>query len=495
LFTKILSTAGPSQCPERVSKVRYLVVDEIQDLVCARAAMVLAMIETVQRQGGFVLLLGDPAQSIYDYQAENNDLCHEMLGSREFLEQIRHSIPTAPAEVQLAKFYRYANNKVLEFVRALRHAMGSDGTHPDRELMYRTLYDFAERQQVTDLVGAVEREDRIAVLVRQNVYASQLHSWCQDNNIPSTIFLGAKGGIWPPEIARIFMRWEQDTMTIGTFRDRFRDKVGEGFLSLEYLENYLADMKVLDDGDINVDAMRHIMSTQQPAHDSGFESSVTISTIHKSKGLEYDTVLLLEGNSGNSEEENRVVYVAATRTREKFMLLENNRQIFSYVKRLVNGYCIEKRTQTFYLKGVDDLDDDVVAEGLNHCSDIAAMQDALWDAYQNADTGDHELFFQLGDEGSRAYKLTMRHSSGITDDICWCNYELNSALEQTRRYQSRKHGLDKSYEFNLTVEMKGLATIAYDVTDDQVTSIFGRGGMALFPLLELAAKPSIHGKI
>lgn len=53
--------------PTVLSGVRHLVVDEVQDLVGVRAALVLAFIDALP-EGCGVTLLGDPCQSLYDYQ-------------------------------------------------------------------------------------------------------------------------------------------------------------------------------------------------------------------------------------------------------------------------------------------------------------------------------------------------------------------------------------------------------------------------------------------
>ena len=50
--------------PEAIAGLEYLIVDEMQDLVGARARMVIEILKSIQC--GF-LLLGDRCQSIYDY--------------------------------------------------------------------------------------------------------------------------------------------------------------------------------------------------------------------------------------------------------------------------------------------------------------------------------------------------------------------------------------------------------------------------------------------
>ena len=54
---------------QRLSEVKYLIVDEMQDLVGVRQEMVRCLIQTLRHSIGFTLF-SDPAQSIYEYQAK-----------------------------------------------------------------------------------------------------------------------------------------------------------------------------------------------------------------------------------------------------------------------------------------------------------------------------------------------------------------------------------------------------------------------------------------
>ena len=100
---------------DRINALRYLVVDEIQDLSKDRATLVLLLAKVVLQNNGAILMLGDPCQAIYDW-----DVAAGEMTSREFLAQLRELVETAEkASIHsLDQYFRYSNpGPWLLFVR------------------------------------------------------------------------------------------------------------------------------------------------------------------------------------------------------------------------------------------------------------------------------------------------------------------------------------------------------------------------------------------
>ena len=75
---------------------------------------------------------------------------------------------------------------------------------------------------------------------------------------------------------------------------------------------------------------------------------LTVSTIHKAKGSEYDRVILIESDikpSSDSAEEARVRYVALTRPKSQFITMKKNSK---YFKRTMSGRVIETGLHNMY---------------------------------------------------------------------------------------------------------------------------------------------------
>ena len=75
---------------------------------------------------------------------------------------------------------------------------------------------------------------------------------------------------------------------------------------------------------------------------------LTVSTIHKAKGSEFDRVILIESDikpSSDSAEEARVRYVALTRPKSQFITMKKNSK---YFKRTMSGRVIETGLHNMY---------------------------------------------------------------------------------------------------------------------------------------------------
>lgn len=124
----------------------------------------------------------------------------------------------------------------------------------------------------------------------------------------------------------------------------------------EYSENRIANISELVSSakqysEINNNLLDYIsdMSLTSDSDDENFENSVTLSTVHASKGLEYDTVFIvgleenifpslrdiesIEDEKKQLEEERRLAYVAITRAKNRLFMSSTNRRLqFGNVK-------------------------------------------------------------------------------------------------------------------------------------------------------------------
>src|SRR5262249_4260250 len=112
---------------EEIGRVRCLLVDEVQDLGGGRAELVLELMRRVLGQGGGVVLLGDPAQAIYDWQ-QDDDIG---MRSEQFLDHARQLLGPSLEQIELTEDHRSTSDTVRRFVREARSAMGANGDTPD----------------------------------------------------------------------------------------------------------------------------------------------------------------------------------------------------------------------------------------------------------------------------------------------------------------------------------------------------------------------------
>ena len=318
---------------DRINALRYLVVDEIQDLSKDRATLVLLLAKVVLQNNGAILMLGDPCQAIYDWEDREGE-----MKSREFLAQLRDLIETSEkaAVYSLDRYFRYSNPRTLAFVRAARESMGEMGDTPAGSELINRLYKVGGLTELRDLNKALRRPGRTAILCRSNVEVHDLTVWLKRNGEEVYSDEGARGVGWPGWIAGSLIGWESDKISL----DKLESAVEQIFSNSKVpLPDLRAEFEALDSrgyarGLIDLPKVFRSVDSQTRVSDERASAPLLVSTVHKSKGLEYDNVLLLEPSrhTAGDPEEVRIAYVAATRAKENFGLLHRDQKVFQRTK-------------------------------------------------------------------------------------------------------------------------------------------------------------------
>lgn len=323
-------SAPESNASDLVGGIRHLVVDEIQDLVGVRARLVQQLIGRIS--GGFTLL-GDPAQAIFDYLVERPT---DGPTSIEFLDWIRHYGARAVTEISLSRNYRIASESadVASAVRPLVLDPPSDTIE---------VYDRL-RNVIVDLPGAGSvaapdksvlnpRTGRVALLCRSNEEALFVSSRLIQQGIQCVVPPSADEVGLPPWIGRIFSAYSDSRISRSIFLERWQKYIGSNYrLQPDTAWGLLKGLESNERPDLDLDVLR---SRLRRGVDWTFDSEshlasgyVVATTIHQSKGREYDTVVVLQPKRQASTratgaiEEARVLYVAATRSRQCLLRLE-----------------------------------------------------------------------------------------------------------------------------------------------------------------------------
>lgn len=311
--------------PELLSACDHLIVDETQDLVGPRADLVITMLAALPEGCGFTLF-GDRCQAIYEYQVKDSG----GTTSGEFFEQV--CLRFAPEQIYLEKNYRQKQSYPLD-LSSLRSALleddvylassligsaaGSLGT-PDEPL--RSLEPEAIQQELS--------RGKIGVLTRKNDEALEIESLLWKLGVPA---LQARSDARKKPsrcLADVFVKCKGETIAREEFEELAAgsDPYGDGriwraLVSLEgvhlegdrlRIENALA-------------ALNSAVIPPELLATRSNEQGITVSTVHTSKGREFDTVWMLAENladfrDGAEMEEKRVAYVGLTRGAENLSL-------------------------------------------------------------------------------------------------------------------------------------------------------------------------------
>ena len=326
-FNELLAAEKLPQSGEALSKVRFLLVDEVQDLNGHRARMVLAIAREVARNNGCSMFLGDPAQAIYDYEEDDSE---NALTSVEFLRQLYHGTYCGrpPAERKYSEYRRFETEAMLDFVRKARTAMGSDGLSPDGSHLDELLATLGDRIPLANVPTAIDLSVTTAILTRNNLEAYWIWDWLRQRGVVADLWRGARGSYWPGWIGRLFLGFQGDSISVEMAQKRWEKYVAP-YVDLNFQQaiRFLESQGLMENGTdyIQLASIADLILNSAPVlADGGPRARIVISTIHRSKGLEFDDVLLLAPSRMNSDEDARVVYVAATRAKRSLRVLKRD---------------------------------------------------------------------------------------------------------------------------------------------------------------------------
>lgn len=460
-----------SAAREAVRPIRFLIIDEVQDLAGPRACLALQLIRLVRAQGGGVLLLGDPAQSIYQWQSRET-----RSSVTSFLDQARELLGD-PAPVQFDEYHRYTG-PMKALIADLRHTVQHDPDRPDGGQLVRHIFRLGTLVPRYHLADLCRDGIRTAVLTRTNLQVHQMAQWCTEAAIPHYVNPGAQGSCWPGWIARLTEGFEHEVMDLSLAERRWSRRCGGAQTTLEEALSFLRTQGVVRHNLLHVAELGELVRQKAPLTPPVPDGvSLFLSTIHKAKGLEYDRVLVLEPeqNVSGRPEEVRLLYVAATRARNFLRFLSRDPEIFphrvraAWAQKLEHDLLYDRSSGSNYL--VLDGTEEIDASSLRPDRET---NDQLWQAYH---AGCRDI--AVTREGT-GYVVTVDVADQGPVTLGLGSRQLAGDLNQTG------HSLKRQVTGLSGVRLAALATIS--VAD------CGRADGEQFGVARLALAPVLQGK-
>ena len=318
----IISIENDPEARALLSETQHVLVDEIQDLVGIRRELVVEVIEA--SSGGFTLL-GDPSQAIYDWQ-ENQKGGNPSQPIVPWLdERLEFDI------LRLDQNFRALTDTTRKVLKVGPLISGSDTNVSEAAIAVRDIVDglphVASLEQAK--LAFRNRNRTTAILCRTNGQAlavsSELHALGVDHRLQRR----AADRALAPWIGRLVGGYANSGMSRRGFSARFEQVVEECDVPDEQEAWKLLkkmDVSLNDSLDLARLAER-IRSGQVPDQLAWTEpSNVIVSTIHRAKGLEFDSVFLTEPWDLPEDPEValgelRVTYVGLTRARSNIAVL------------------------------------------------------------------------------------------------------------------------------------------------------------------------------
>lgn len=320
-----------SEAQEAISGLRHLIVDELQDLVGPRALLVVNMLKAMS--GGFTLL-GDPAQAIYDYQARRTS----GPPATSFLKWLRRN--SEQWRLEERSLTRNLRGSAKCFAISERHRptiLNPDTAHEALGQLradLRRLPDVGTVSEIDSSLRCLPLGKTAAILCRTNNEALQVHMHLLEQGIPHVLAVNMEDVGLPAWVGRIFSAWMGPDITQAQFALQWAQQIG----SRVKVDPNLAWQSLLHTlggphrtRRLRMEDLRKALASRPelPGSRSEEQAPITVSTIHRAKGREYDEVIVLDTERAVSRghrrwtskvqdaEEARVLYVAATRGRER----------------------------------------------------------------------------------------------------------------------------------------------------------------------------------
>ncbi|WP_244872628.1 MULTISPECIES: UvrD-helicase domain-containing protein [unclassified Mycolicibacterium] len=315
--TQLLKEADDA--PVEVELLRHVIIDEVQDLVGDRADFVLAILKWLDDDAG-ITALGDPLQGVYDFQLDESS---SKTSAEDVFKQLTG--PFGCETVALGKNYRARGKYPKEVVvlgDKLRAAADSDEAD---DLLVDLVYELPYRGEIEEWYDLVTPSagNKTAVLCTTNADVLRVSRFLNEKSIRHAVrrqaqdfgaarwIAGALGPLPGPKERRSEVEAALERLIA-------EHDVDQKWNELKSAEGRTRDFDSLDLHRMNslVKARALPLTLTEPDH-----SSVIVSTIHRAKGLEFDSVFVVEPNWLPPDEDRwtrvRREYVALSRARDE----------------------------------------------------------------------------------------------------------------------------------------------------------------------------------
>jgi hypothetical protein len=296
-----------------LTEIRHILVDEAQDLTGVRADFVVKLLE--KTECGFTVF-ADQAQAIYDFAGETP------TGS-PFVEQLTTLYGGGVTTMKLRENHRTTDPQLLQIADLGDLLRTSDSDRDDViRRLDRAARNLASAGSIDDAAWMLQGATNTAVLTRRNSEALA---------VSGTLY---KAGV------KHRLRRRADDPVVGGWLSRLQRDCGSKRITLTELQQFAQVLPWPPEvawaalsravrprkGVLNLVSVAEQLALHVPPDEliDGGADGVVVSSIHRAKGLEFDTVLLIPFDIGEGEwlQEARVLYVGLTRAKHNLMTLK-----------------------------------------------------------------------------------------------------------------------------------------------------------------------------
>lgn len=312
---------------DHIASFRHVMIDELQDVVGERAEFVQTILSTVS--GGFTLL-GDPAQGIYNFQLSGPE---RREGSSAIYRWIREQFGDDLVEKTLSINHRASS----DVARSASHTgVLLNSRWPDYEKIWQELESVLHSIQLFGSLSnhlvcraLADSTTQTAILCRDNGQALWVSRHLSGLGVRHRLRRSATDRVVPAWIGAILGGVTLGRIGLANFTERAARICGAEF-DTQNAWRLLRRTAPSSGNDLDLMRLGEAIRIGDIPDDlcAPSDHRLTVSTIHRAKGLEYEQVLIPDFPRDVSKldydllaEECRVLYVALTRPKRELKYL------------------------------------------------------------------------------------------------------------------------------------------------------------------------------
>lgn len=307
--------------PNRIAKT-VLVIDEAQDMSADEYALVRALMAANEEMR--VIAVGDDDQNIFEFRGSDSKYMGQLLQETQSrLMEMTENYRSSKHVVDLANSFVTGIKRRLKFspIVSMSQNNGFVGVyHHVSSMMYQPL--------VKSLL-ANQRNGSVCVLTQTNEEAVILVALLKKQGVNSKLVQSMDGfRFWNIAEMRMFLKLiEHRTKTPVIAEEVWEEakrktySIYENSTSLQFLKRCITLFEQTNKTKYMTDFKEFIFESSVEDFYEPNESDVVVSTIHKSKGREFDDVYMLIAEPQQiTDEEIRRYYVGATRAKQRLFI-------------------------------------------------------------------------------------------------------------------------------------------------------------------------------
>lgn len=298
--------------PDDLAEIQHVFVDEAQDLIGIRSDFVLALLTATNC--GFTVF-ADDAQAIFDFTGE------AILGP-SFTERLGEAFSDSLVHLRMLANHRTTDRELLAISALGDLIRTSEADRVSTTASFeKVVRDLPAAGTIASVAPILQTASSTAILTRRNSEA-----------------LAVSGALYDAGVAHRLRRRADDPV-IGGWLNRLQNVDGLRRITIDDLEGHTSSLpwepritwsalcRVVRPrrGVVNLDQAAEQLASRTPPDElvDSATSGAVVSTIHRAKGLEFDSVLLVPFNADIDTwlSELRVLYVGLTRARHNLMML------------------------------------------------------------------------------------------------------------------------------------------------------------------------------